>query len=627
MTALARRRGRGRGGARRADRRGPRGDPRARRSPSRPSRSARRSPTTTSRRSSTCWRASAGPAGRWIHFGLTSSDVLDTALALQLRRAGEVIVAGARELRRRARRAGARARGHAVRRPHPRRPRRADLVRAQARRLRDRGAPQRRAPRARVRPGGDRGDLRRGRHLRRRSARTSSARVLDAARSWPPSRSPPRSSRATATPSCCSAIALAGAGLERFATEIRHLQRTEVREVEEPFREGQKGSSAMPHKRNPITTERICGLARVLRGYAQAGAGERRAVARARHLALGRRARRAARRDDPARLHAVLALRVVRGHGRPRRPHARRTSSSPTARCSPSACCSRSSSGGMQRDDAYRLVQRLAQQAWDSGTPLRELLEREAGVDLDLDAVFDYGHYIRHVPEVLARLEATHDLPPDLRAPRATLPDLFHTIPTPIIDPFLYIEDGDRRGATVTVLDAHKVTPHGVEIIDPTTSASTSCSTRGCPATTSSSSCACARASGYGVSARSCRPSSPRRRRPPAAGGIELVVDPEAFATTPAREDRGRDRRHPPRPGRGRRGDGRRRADDPRAGPALTSEDVRAAMQAACDARGCDLPDDVIVSHGAAGRDRARGRPRRDRRRRARDRRHLAARP
>ena len=67
------------------------------------------------------------------------------------------------------------------------------------------------------------------------------------------------------------AIALAGAGLERFATEIRHLQRTEVREVEEPFRAGQKGSSAMPHKRNPITTERITGLARVLRGYAQAG--------------------------------------------------------------------------------------------------------------------------------------------------------------------------------------------------------------------------------------------------------------------------------------------------------------------------------------------------------------------
>ena len=82
--------------------------------------------------------------------------------------------------------------------------------------------------------------------------------------------SPRRSWRATVTPSCLSAIALAGAGLERFATEIRHLQRTEVREVQEPFRAGQKGSSAMPHKRNPIKSEQISGLARVLRGNAQA---------------------------------------------------------------------------------------------------------------------------------------------------------------------------------------------------------------------------------------------------------------------------------------------------------------------------------------------------------------------
>src|SRR5260221_11277625 len=67
-----------------------------------------------------------------------------------------------------------------------------------------------------------------------------------------------------------SRVAIAGAGLERLATEVRNLQRTEVREVEEPFREGQKGSSAMPHKRNPITAERISGLARVLRGNASA---------------------------------------------------------------------------------------------------------------------------------------------------------------------------------------------------------------------------------------------------------------------------------------------------------------------------------------------------------------------
>jgi adenylosuccinate lyase len=61
--------------------------------------------------------------------------------------------------------------------------------------------------------------------------------------------------------------------------------------------------------------------------------------------------------------------------------------------------------GGMQRDDAYRIVQRLAQEAWDTGTPLRILLEQEPGVELDLDAVFDYGHYVRFVPDVIERLE------------------------------------------------------------------------------------------------------------------------------------------------------------------------------------------------------------------------------
>ena len=248
--------------------------------------------------------ASAGEAGRWIHYGLTSSDVLDTALALQLRRAGDVIVPGARGARRRARRAGARARRHAVRRPHPRRARRADDVRAQARRLRVRGAPQRRAAGARVRPGGDRRDLRRRRHLRDARA----GRTRRACSSGSGSRAEPVSTQVVPRDrhaEVLQAIALAGAGLERFATEIRHLQRTEVREVEEPFRAGQKGSSAMPHKRNPITTERITGLARVLRGYAQAGARGRRAVARARHLALRRRAGDPARRDDRARLHAA----------------------------------------------------------------------------------------------------------------------------------------------------------------------------------------------------------------------------------------------------------------------------------------------------------------------------------
>ena len=101
-----------------------------------------------------------------------------------------------------------------------------------------------------------------------------------------------------------SALALVGCSIDRWALEFRHLQRTEVLEAEEFFAEGQKGSSAMPHKRNPITCERLCGLARVLRGQCARGDGKRRALARTRHLAQQRRTHHFAGFDHVARLHA-----------------------------------------------------------------------------------------------------------------------------------------------------------------------------------------------------------------------------------------------------------------------------------------------------------------------------------
>jgi adenylosuccinate lyase len=199
-------------------------------------------------------------------------------------------------------------------------------------------------------------------------------------------------------------IALAGAGLERFAQEIRHLQRTEVREVEEPFRAGQKGSSAMPHKRNPIVTERICGLARVLRGYAQTGL-ENVALWHERDISHSG-AERVVLPDATILVDYMqhLALRVARGmvvHPDRMAANLELTSGALFSQRVLLALVEQ----GAKRDDAYRLVQRLAQRAWDEGTPLRTLIEQEPGVDLDLDAVFDYGHYIRHVPEVLRRLE------------------------------------------------------------------------------------------------------------------------------------------------------------------------------------------------------------------------------
>ena len=346
--------------------------------------------------------ASAGPAGRWIHYGLTSSDVLDTALALQLRRAGEPILRGAREL---ASALADRAREHAgtlcVGRTHGvhAEPTSFGLKLAGFAFEAHRNAERLERAFAQAATGAVSGAV--GTYASLGPA--FEARVLShlgLAAEPVSTQVVPRDRHAE----LLQAISLAGAGLERLATEIRHLQRTEVREVEEPFRAGQKGSSAMPHKRNPITTERITGLARVLRGYATAGV-ENVALWHERDISHSG-AERVILPDATILLDYMqhLALRVVRGMV----VHADRMRANLEVTCG--ALFSQRVllalvEGGMVRDEAYRIVQRTAQEAWDTQTPLRSLLEREpAAAGLDLDAIFDYSHYVRFVPEVLARL-------------------------------------------------------------------------------------------------------------------------------------------------------------------------------------------------------------------------------
>jgi len=345
---------------------------------------------------------SVGEHGRWIHYGLTSSDVLDTALALQLQQAGMILLRGAgayrdalidRALEHRDTLTVGRTHGvHAE--PTTFGLRLAGLAFEADRNLH---RLQRAVEGAAV--GKISGAV--GTHASVPPAVEARVmRALGLRREDISTQVVPRDRHAE----LLSAVALAGAGIERFATEVRNLQRTEVREVEEAFGAGQKGSSAMPHKRNPITAERLTGLARVLRGYAQTGlenvalwherdishSGAERVVLPDATILLDYMQHRAAGLAEGMTVHADrMRANLDLTHG---------------ALFSQRALTALVESG-LSRDEAYRIVQAAAQRAWDTGTPFRELLA-EAAPQLDLDAVFDHHAYLEHLPELFARLEA-----------------------------------------------------------------------------------------------------------------------------------------------------------------------------------------------------------------------------
>jgi adenylosuccinate lyase len=349
--------------------------------------------------------ASVGKAGRWLHYGLTSSDVLDTGLALQLRDAGQVVVSGAREL------VGvllAQARDHrdtlCIGRTHGvhAEPTTFGLKLAGFAFEADRNQRRLEAAFDQLAVGKLSGAVGTYSAL----DPTVEKAVLDhlgLAGEPVSTQVVPRDRHAQ----LLSAIALAGASLERLATEIRHLQRTEVREVEEPFKEGQKGSSAMPHKRNPIASERITGLARVLRGNAQAGL-ESVPLWHERDISHSS-VERVVLPDSTALLDYMHNLAIVVVGGLRVYPDRMRENLELTH----GAIFSQSVltalvEAGLRRDAAYRIVQRAARTAWDERQPFRELLEQDAQVTLSpekLDELFDYGRFLRHVPAVFERLD------------------------------------------------------------------------------------------------------------------------------------------------------------------------------------------------------------------------------
>jgi adenylosuccinate lyase len=207
-----------------------------------------------------------------------------------------------------------------------------------------------------------------------------------------------------------TAIAITGGSLERFASEIRNLQHTEIGELQEPFGRGQTGSSAMPHKRNPILSERIAGLARILRGYALAGL-EDQALWHERDISHSS-VERIALPGATTLLHYMLVKFRGLVDGLVVRPERMRENIERGLGLFASSrlLTALVETGGMPRDKAYGIVQAAALRAADERRPLRELVEVDPDVALVLTpdqiaACFDEKQLLRHVDEVIARLD------------------------------------------------------------------------------------------------------------------------------------------------------------------------------------------------------------------------------
>ena len=203
-------------------------------------------------------------------------------------------------------------------------------------------------------------------------------------------------------------LALIGTSLDKFATEIRHLQRTEVREVEEPFVEGQKGSSAMPHKRNPVACEQVSGLARLLRGYAQTSL-ENVLLWHERDISHSS-VERVVLPDATILLDYLLVrfrevLEGLRVYPDRMRHNLELTGGLVFSEAVLLALVSK----GLSREEAYRLVQRHAMKAWESGESFKPLLLADPEIcrylsPSEVENCFDLSYHLRHLDDIFARV-------------------------------------------------------------------------------------------------------------------------------------------------------------------------------------------------------------------------------
>ena len=346
-----------------------------------------------------------GPEGRWLHYGLTSSDVLDTALALTIDAAGALVLDG---LERAFATVVERAREHVhtltMGRTHGvhAEPTTFGLKLASWAFELDRDRERLDAALRRMRVGKLSGAV--GTYA---TTSPEVERIVCETLGLEPAPSSTQILQRDRHAEVLAVLALLASSLDRFALEIRHLARTEVREVEEPFGRGQKGSSAMPHKRNPIVSERICGLARIVRGYALVGL-ENVALWHERDISHSS-AERIALPDAFLAVDYALDRFAWLMEGLVVRTERMRANVEATGGLFFSQRLLLALvESGLERDAAYRMVQRHAARAWDEGLDFRGLVRSDVEIAgrVDLGDVFDLLAFTRHADVVLARLDA-----------------------------------------------------------------------------------------------------------------------------------------------------------------------------------------------------------------------------
>jgi adenylosuccinate lyase len=353
-----------------------------------------------------CVAESVGPEGRWLHYGLTSSDVVDTALAILMRDACDLVradvvdlMAAVKERALRHKHAPMIGRTHGVHAEPMTFGLKMALWHAELQRHLERLD----RARATIAVGKLSGAVGTFSHLPPEVEEAVCARL--GLRPAPASSQVLQRDRHAEV---LTTLALLAASLEKFATEIRALQKTEVREVEEPFGAGQKGSSAMPHKRNPVGCEQVCGLARLVRANALASM-ENVALWHERDISHSS-VERVIVPDSFLALDHMLArfMRIVKGMAVDE-ARMRRNLDLGRGLVFSGPLLLALTAKGMRREDAYRVVQSHAMEAWKSEGDFHQRVVDDPEVrgalsEAEIEDVFRLERYLGHVDAVFDRV-------------------------------------------------------------------------------------------------------------------------------------------------------------------------------------------------------------------------------